>query len=550
MMKHLLDTGFSADKLPYPLWVVPAALIGLFLFRGVTTFIGTYALSYVAQRVLHDLRNAMFARLISLPTAEYDRQSSGLLISKLVVEVNSVTAAATSVVATLVRDTLMVLVLLTYLLYTNWQLTLVVLILVPVMAIATRLLSRRIRKISRATLESTGQMTRVVEEAITAQKVIKVFGGQATEVSRFARVNTALRQQAMKMTVAASMNVPTTQLAAAVAIAIVVTIALVQSMSRQTSVGEFVSFVTTLLYLLQPLKHLADINGPLQRGLAAAEAVFSLIDTPAEVDQGTKTLTRARGELRFEQLRFRYPTRDVDALAGIDLTVRAGETVALVGSSGGGKSTLINLVPRFYEPTGGQILLDDHPIDTLTLTSLRQQIALVSQDVVMFNDTIAANVSYGLARQVSDDEIWSALRAAHLEQAVRELPQGLKTEVGDRGVRLSGGQRQRLAIARAILKDAPILLLDEATSALDSETERHVQAALETLMQGRTTLVVAHRLSTIERADRILVMDGGQLVEQGPHAQLLAQDGIYTRLYRMQHADQPGTTEAAADPAP
>ena len=367
-------------------------------------------------------------------------------------------------------------------------------------------------------------------------KFIKVFGAYEREAALFGRTVERLRGFAMRHTVASGATVPITQLCAALAVAVVVSIALLQSQDNQITVGGFASFVTGMLMLLAPLKHLADINGPLQRGLAAAESVFELLDQAAEPDAGTRTMERSRGAVRFEDVSFRYPGAARDAVSGIDLEIRPGELVALVGASGGGKTTLVNLMPRFFAPTSGRILVDDVPIAELSLASLRAQLALVSQDIVLFNDSVRANVAFGADTDPGDDAVWAALKAAALDEFVRDLPGGLDAAVGERGAKLSGGQRQRLAIARALLKNAPILLLDEATSALDSQTEREVQQALERTMQGRTTLVIAHRLSTIERADRIVVLEGGRIVEQGRHAELIARGGAYAMLHRIQYA--------------
>ena len=531
LFKVLLDDGFGRQGADWLLWALPLSMVLLFLLRGAFTFTMSYAMSWVSQRVLTDLRRDMFARLAELPAGYFARESAGQLISRMVVDVNNVTSTLGSVVVVLVRDSAVIVGLLGWLLYLNWRLTLIAAVLIPIVAVMVRSFSKRMRRLSSEQMRYTGELTGVVEEAIRCNPVIKVYGGQEYERARFGAANEKLRNFARRMTVASATIVPTTQLVASIAVAAVVAIALAQSRADQTTVGGFVSFLTAMLMLLAPLKHLAGVNGDLQRALAAAEVVFAFIDEPVEPDAGTRVIGRARGELSFEKVGFRYPGTERPALVGIDLHIAPGETVALVGASGGGKTSLANLIPRFHSATEGRILLDGIPIETLTLASLREQVAWVSQQVMLFNDTIAANVAYGARRGASRTEVEAAIRAAYLHEFVATLPEGLETVIGDNGIRLSGGQRQRLSIARAILKDAPVLILDEATSALDNESERWVQAALEALMQARTTLVIAHRLSTVIGADRILVMADGRIVESGRHDVLLARGGVYARLY-------------------
>jgi subfamily B ATP-binding cassette protein MsbA len=531
LFKVLLDDGFGKDGAPWLLWALPLAMIALFVARGAFTFVMNFAMSWVGQRVLADLRRDMFARLVELPAGFFARESSGQVISRLVADVQNVTSTLAGIVIVLVRDSVVILGLLGWLLYLNWRLTLIAAVLIPVVGGLVAVFSKRMRRLSGEQMRYTGELTGVVEEAIRCNPVIKVYGGREQERSRFHEASERLRNFARRMTVASATIVPLTQLAAAFAVAVVVAIALMQSRADQTTVGGFVSFLTAMLMLLAPLKHLAGVNADLQRALAAAEVVFRFIDEPIEPDPGTRRIERARGELRFEAVRFRYEGAERDALAGIDLAIAAGETVALVGPSGGGKTSLANLIPRFHSANAGRVLLDAVPVEDLALDSLRAQVAWVSQQVMLFNDSIAANVAYGARRGASRESVEAALRAAHLHEFVASLPEGLDTPIGDNGIRLSGGQRQRLSIARAILKDAPVLILDEATSALDNESERAVQAALETLMRGRTTLVIAHRLSTIVSADRIVVLADGRIVESGPHEALLARGGLYARLY-------------------
>ncbi|MBT9461738.1 MAG: lipid A export permease/ATP-binding protein MsbA [Rugosibacter sp.] len=539
LMKPLLDSGFSGHATGiYKSWLLPFLIVGVFFIRGMFGFFADYALSWVSNKVVLDLRQDMFQRLIQLPTTYFDNQSSGAVMSRIAYDVTGVTSAATGVLTVLIKDSFAVIGLLTWMFYLNWQLSLIALVMVPGIALAVMGFSKRLRSTSRGVQEAMGEIMHVLEESIEAHKVVKIFGGQAYERKRFANASGMQRGQAMRQTVAAAALGPIVQTFAAIALAIIITVAIQQSNAGdKTTVGSFVSFITAMLMLLAPLKRLTDINAPLQRGLAAAESVFSMVDAVPEDDFGTTTLGRVEGNVVFRKIHLRYPDAARDALTDINLSLPKGKTVALVGTSGSGKTSLANLLPRFYHPTSGEILIDGHPIENLTLSSLRSNIALVSQDVVLFNDTVAANIAYGLDN-VTEEKLLAATRAAHALEFIQGMPEGFATMIGENGVKLSGGQRQRLAIARALLKDAPILILDEATSALDTESERHVQAALDSLMRNRTTLVVAHRLSTIEHADHIVVLEAGKIIEEGNHAALLACNGAYANFYQMQRATE------------
>ena len=536
LMKPLLDKGFGQGDQGWLAWL-PLAIVGIFVLRGVAGFCASYGMSWVSNKVITDLRQLMFERLMRLPASYFDAHASSVPATRIAYDVNGVAAAATSTLTVLIRDTLSVIGLIAWLLWLNWKLTLISLAVIPLTALVVRAFSKRLRRLSLSAQEGMAQMNEVLQESIRGHKVVKIFGGEQHATARFFKVNSALRGYGMRQAIAAAAVAPITQIFASVGLAIVVWVALQQSAGNETTVGGFVSFITAMLLLLAPLKHLADLNAPLQRGLAAAESVFRMLDEATEVDAGTVTLGRARGKIEFAGVGLRYVGAERDALTGIDLSIRPGETLALVGPSGGGKTSFVNLVPRFYHAGSGQIRIDGHDIETLTLGSLRANIAHVGQDVFLFDDTVAANIAYGGKRNASRAEIEAAARAANALEFIDGMPQGFDTAVGENGARLSGGQRQRIAIARAILKDAPILILDEATSALDSESERAVQDALETLMQGRTTLVIAHRLSTVEHADRIVVLSQGHIAEIGSHAELLAAGGIYASLYRLQFAE-------------
>jgi subfamily B ATP-binding cassette protein MsbA len=533
LFKPLLDQGFVAKNQDFIRWV-PVLLLGLFVVRGLTSFVSTYCMAWVGSRLVMDLRAAMFDKLMALPTRYFDQNPSGQLIAHLAFNVTQVTQSATSSLTTLVRDTVTVLGLLGYLVWLNWKLTLIVFALVPLTLWVVRLASKRLRGLSRKAQQNIGDLTQVIDEAVGGHRVVKLYGGEAYEQERFRTAANLARAYEMKRVSANAVYEPVIQLIAAFALSIIVYIAAGQASSNTTTVGGFVSFFMAMMLLFAPLKRLTSVNDQLQRGLAAAETIFTMLDQDAERDQGTLTLDRIDGRLALHDVSLCYPGKTLPALDGISLDIAPGETVALVGASGSGKTTLANLVPRFYDPDAGAITLDGHDIRDIALQNLRSHIALVSQDVVLFNDTLGHNIAYGTKRDASNDEIRAACIAAHAWEFIQAMPDGLGTLIGENGMRLSGGQRQRIAIARAILKNAPILILDEATSALDNESERHVQAALETLMENRTTLVIAHRLSTIERASRIVVLEGGRIVEIGSHAELIARQGRYAQLHALQ----------------
>ena len=529
LLQVLLDEGFVAGS--FPLWLVPVALMGLFAVRGLATFAAKYALSYVAAGAMVQLRRAMFERLNDAELTLFGEQSASKLSNTLVYEVQTGAHMLVNSVLTLVRDVLTVIALLAYLLFLNWQLTLIVLALFPPLAWVMRVLSKRLYRLTRSSQLATDELAYVVEENALAHRVVRLHGAQAQQTQRFDRLNLVLRRLALKATVAGAAVAPLTQMLAAAALSTVIMIALWQSATSGVTVGSFVGFVTAMLMLISPIRQLADLVTPITRGLAALERALELIEHTPVQHGGTHRTDRAVGRLSLEQVWVQYGSKDDAALRGINLEVAAGEVVALVGPSGSGKTTLANLLPRFVEVSAGAVRLDGVALPDWDLASLRRQFALVSQDVVMFNDTLAGNVALGAA--FDEDRVRQALESANLGELLQTLPQGMHTPVGHNATELSGGQRQRLAIARAIYKDAPILILDEATSALDNESERLVQEALQRLMRGRTTLVIAHRLSTIEHADRVLVLAQGQIVEQGRHEALLAANGIYARLHAL-----------------
>lgn len=552
LLQPLLDSGFKNSSLP--LWLVPVAVIGIFAVRSAAGFVAQYGLAWTANLGMLSLRRAMFARLLDASPQLFNTSTASSLTNTVAYEVQTGTNQLVYSLLTLVRDSLVLVALLGYLLWLNWQLTIFVAVLIPAVGLVMRSLSKRMHRLTIEGQSATDDLAYVVEENVLAWRIVRLHNAKATQTRRFAQVSEALRRLAIKGSVAGSLTTPTTQMLASVALSAVIVAALWQARQGDASVGSFVAFVVGMLMLIGPMKHLSEVAGPITRGLAALERAVALIEDSAVEQGGTHDPGRALGEVRLQGVSLRYEGASAAALDAVDIALHAGETVALVGPSGAGKSTLVNLLPRFIEPTGGQVLLDGHPLPDWNMTALRRQFALVSQDVVLFNDSIAANVALGAqeaGNEIDRPRVLRALQGANLMEHVNSLPQGIDTVIGHNGNQLSGGQRQRLAIARAIYKDAPVLILDEATSALDSESERLVQQALETLMRGRTSLVIAHRLSTIERADRIIAMQDGRVVEQGSHAELLARGGLYARLHALQFSGAgPAALAAVPSPAP
>lgn len=532
IMKPLMDGSF-VEKDPTMIKLLPLVLIGIFLVRGLANFLTTYGLGWIARNVIKTLREEMFDRLLTLPASFFDRSTSGQLMSKLLYDVEQVADAATDAVLVLIRDTLTIIGLLAWMIYLNGLLSLIILLTVPFIGLLVYQISSRFRRISKSIQDSMGDVSHVSSEIIEGHREVKSFGSQAYEAKRFDKVNQLNRRQRMKKIATEATSQPIIELIAVLGLAGVIYLATLPEMLETITVGTFISFITAMFMILTPLKRLTKLNSKLQAGIAAAESIFGLLDHQPENDTGSQKLGRAKGAIEYHQVGFSYDINKGDVLNDINFSVKAGQTIAFVGHSGSGKTTLVSLLPRFYNPTSGQILIDGVDVMDLQLADLRRQISLVNQQVILFNDSIANNISYGRA-DITEVDIIASAKAAHAWDFIERLPQGLQTQVGENGVLLSGGQRQRLAIARALLRDAPILILDEATASLDSEAERHIQAALEQLIKTRTTLVIAHRLSTIEKADLIVVMHNGVIVETGNHRELLSKGKHYAELHRLQ----------------
>jgi subfamily B ATP-binding cassette protein MsbA len=533
LLKTLLDDVIGKNNHGILRWM-PLVIIGLILIRGVSGYISSYCISWVSGKVVMTLRRRLFSHMMGMPVAFFDQQSTGTLLSRISYDCEQVASSSSGSLVTVVREGASIVGLFVMMFYYSWQLSLILLVLAPIVSVAIRIVSKRFRTISKNMQNTMGQVTSHAEQMLKGHKEVLMFGGQQVETARFEQVSNKMRRQGMKMVSATSLSDPIIQLLASSALAFVLYAASFPSVMATLTAGSISAVFSAMLMLMRPLKSLTNVNAQFQRGMAACQTLFAILDTEQEKDEGTRVADRATGNIEFRDVTFTYPGAETPALQHINLILPAGKTVALVGRSGSGKSTLASLLTRFYDIDSGEILLDGYDLRDYTLASLREQVALVSQHVHLFNDTVANNIAYARTDVFSREAIEKAAQMAHAMEFINKMDNGLDTVIGENGVLLSGGQRQRIAIARALLRDSPILILDEATSALDSESERAIQSALETLQQNRTTLIIAHRLSTIEKADEILLVEEGRIVERGSHQQLLQKNGAYARLYQMQ----------------
>ena len=546
LAKKFGDGTFTQQDPRTIVWI-PLALVGLFLLRGIGDFTQTYFMGYVGRRIVSQVRAEVFRRILMLPVGYFDRHASATLLSRLTFNTEQIGQATTDSIIVVVRSSLTITGSIAFLLWMNVRLTAIALTMGPLVGWLVSIINNRFRRYSRRIQDSMGDVTRVAKESFEAPRLVKVYNAQEHISRQFDAVNDHNLRSNMRLILTKGISNPTVQMVTAVGLAFVLSIAIADAVHGRMTMGDLLGFITALVSIAQPLRELVGVAGPLQQGIAAGQSLFEILDEPVEPQGGTLQVLRVRGEVQFEQVSFAYrgaeappaarpsEKRVVAALSEVSLSVPAGQSLAIVGRSGSGKSTLVNLLPRFYDATAGSVRIDGSDVRDYELTSLREQIAVVSQDVVLFNDTIRNNIAFG--RDVPDAAIEQAAEAAHILEFIRSQPLGLDAMVGDRGMLLSGGQRQRIAIARALLKDAPILILDEATSALDTEAERHIQAALAQLVRNRTTFIIAHRLSTVEQADRIIVLDAGRIAESGTHQQLLALGGLYAQLHRLQFSD-------------